>query len=100
MAFPCNQFGAQEPGDDASIQRFATDNYGVTFDLYKKVKVNGDDAAPLWKFLKKAQPGALGFIKWNFTKFLIDRKGVPIRRYGPKDSPRDIEPDIIEALRA
>jgi len=98
MAFPCNQFGAQEPGSNESIQRFASDRFGVSFDMYQKVKVNGDDAAPLWKFLKKSQPGALSFIKWNFTKFLIDRNGVPIQRFGPKDNPVAIERHIVAAL--
>jgi len=99
MAFPCNQFGAQEPGDNASIQKFASNHFGVTFDLYAKIKVNGSDAAPLWKFLKKEQPGAISFIKWNFTKFLVDRKGVPIKRFGPKDDPLKAEPDIVQALQ-
>jgi len=100
MAFPCNQFGNQEPGTNESIQQFAQRNYGVSFDLYQKVKVNGDDAAPLWKFLKKEQPGALSFIKWNFTKFLVDRQGIPIKRFGPKDDPMGIQSDIIKALES
>lgn len=103
MAFPCNQFAKQEPGSDQDIESFAKHTFGVTFDLYQKIKVNGDDADPLWKFLKKEQPGvstAVSLIKWNFTKFLVDRDGNTVKRYGPKDNPISIEPDIILALKS
>jgi len=97
MAFPCNQFGWQEPGSNESIDEFAK-SHGVTFDMYEKIEVNGGDALPLWKFLKKMEGG--GFIKWNFTKFLISREGVPILRYGPTTNPEDMEPEILNALKA
>jgi len=99
LAFPCNQFGHQEPGTNAEIAKFAA-GYGVKFDMYSKIDVNGDDAHPLWKFLKSKQGGALGmdFIKWNFTKFLVDRDGVPIKRFGPKESPDSMEADIKKCL--
>jgi len=100
MAFPCNQFGNQEPGSDDDVKHFAKRTFGVTFDLYQKIKVNGGDADPLWKFLKKKQPGALAFIKWNFTKFLVNREGVPIKRFGPKDNPISVETDIVNALES
>lgn len=101
MAFPCNQFGFQEPGSNAEVEAFARQDFGVQFDLYNKIKVNGGDAEPLWKFLKREQSGAgASFIKWNFTKFLVDRQGQPIKRYGPKDKPKTIEPDIVLALKS
>jgi len=99
-AFPCNQFGGQEPGTDAEIKEFATKKYGATYDLYSKIDVNGDDAHPLWKFLKEKQGGTLGWdaIKWNFTKFLVNRKGDPMKRYAPTTDPNDIEADIVAEL--
>jgi len=94
LAFPCNQFGGQEPGSEEEIKEF-TKKFNVTFDMFSKIKVNGDDAHPLWKFLKDKQGGFLGsFIKWNFTKFLITKEGVPVKRYGPKDAPNLIEKDL------
>jgi len=99
-AFPCNQFGGQEPGTDAEIKEFATKKYGATYDLYSKIDVNGDDAHPLWKFLKEKQGGTLGWdaIKWNFTKFLVNRKGDPMKLYAPTTDPNDIEADIVAEL--
>lgn len=98
-AFPCNQFGSQEPGSNADIKQFATKKFGATYDLYAKIDVNGDDAHPLWKYLKEHQGGTLtDDIKWNFTKFLVNRDGVPIARYATTWKPNDIEPDIIKAL--
>jgi glutathione peroxidase-family protein len=97
-AFPCNQFGNQEPGTNAEVKLFAQ-KYGATYDLYAKIDVNGDTAHPLWKFLKKKQGGTLGdFIKWNFTKFLVDRNGVPVKRYAPTSDPNSIIPDIEKEL--
>nr|XP_045584830.1 phospholipid hydroperoxide glutathione peroxidase-like [Procambarus clarkii] len=87
LAFPCNQFGGQEPGTEEEIKKFAQ-GYGVKFDMFSKVKVNGNDAHPLWNFLKSKQGGTLGnFIKWNFTKFLIDKEGNPVSRYSPQTNP-------------
>ena len=99
LGFPCNQFGGQEPGTEAEIREFCTLNYGVTFPMYAKVDVNGDGTAPLFAHLKSAAPGLLGSesVKWNFTKFLIDREGRVVRRYAPTDSPEGLAQDI-EAL--
>lgn len=91
LAFPCNQFGAQEPGSPKDILTFAK-NRGVKFDLFEKVEVNGDNAHPLWKFLKEAQGGTLtDAIKWNFSKFIVDKNGVPVERFGPSTSPLELE---------
>jgi len=100
LGFPCNQFGAQEPGSEDEIESFCEINYGVTFPLFAKVDVNGDSAAPLYQYLKKAKPGLLGSeaIKWNFTKFLVDRKGKVIERYAPKVEPEAIVADIEKLL--
>ena len=100
LGFPCNQFGEQEPGTDKDIASFCERNYGVTFPMFGKVDVNGDDAAPLFKWLKKEQPGLLGSeaIKWNFTKFLLDRKGDVVARYAPNDTPESMQPDIEKLL--
>ena len=100
LGFPCNQFGAQEPGSEAEIESFCEVNYGVTFPLFAKVDVNGADAAPLYRHLKAAKPGLLGSeaIKWNFTKFLVDRKGNVIERYAPNVEPESLAGDI-EKLR-
>ena len=100
LAFPCNQFGAQEPGDAAEIATFCTTSYDVTFPIFAKVDVNGADAAPLFEALKAQAPGLLGSraIKWNFTKFLVDRQGRAVRRYAPTTKPEDIEADILKLL--
>jgi glutathione peroxidase len=99
LAFPCNQFGAQEPGDAAEIANFCTLTYDVTFPVLAKIDVNGAAADPLFERLKADAPGLMGSkaIKWNFTKFLIDRDGRAVRRYAPTTKPADIEKDI-EAL--
>ena len=101
LGFPCNQFGGQEPGSTEDIQSFCQVNYGVTFPLSQKVDVNGGNAHPLFKYLTSAKPGLLGLkdIKWNFTKFLIDRQGNVVKRYAPTDTPEAIAKDI-EALLA
>jgi glutathione peroxidase len=100
LGFPCNQFGGQEPGDEKEILSFCDLNYGVTFPLFSKIDVNGTNAHPLYGYLKSAKPGILGTeaIKWNFTKFLIDRKGEPIHRYAPSDKPEAIDADVKAAL--
>jgi glutathione peroxidase len=96
LGFPCNQFGAQEPGNEADIQSFCSLTYDVSFPMFAKVDVNGADAHPLYRHLKHERPGLLGTeaIKWNFTKFLIDRNGQVIKRYAPTDKPADLEADI------
>jgi len=101
LGFPCNQFGKQEPGTNDEIQNFCQVNYGVTFPMFDKIDVNGDDAHPLYEYLKKAAPGALGLkaIKWNFTKFLVDAQGNVVKRFEPNVKPEDVAPDI-EALLA
>ena len=100
MGFPCDQFGHQEPGSEDEIKNFCSLTYDVTFPMYAKVDVNGSDAHPLWKFLKKEKGGLLGIdaIKWNFTKFLIDRNGEVVKRYAPTDTPEKIEKDIAGLL--
>ena len=100
LGFPCNQFGAQEPGDAAEIANFCSLTYDVSFPVLAKVEVNGDDADPLYKYLKKAKPGLMGSqgIKWNFTKFLIDRDGNPAARYAPTDKPESLAPAIEKLL--
>jgi glutathione peroxidase len=99
FGFPCNQFGAQEPGSTEEIQSFCQTRFGVSFPLSQKVEVNGANAHPLYQYLVKAKPGMLGLkdIKWNFTKFLVDQQGRVIKRYAPTDQPADIAKDI-EAL--
>ncbi len=99
LGFPCNQFGAQEPGDEASIAQFCDLNYGVSFPMFAKIDVNGEHAHPLFVRLKKAAPGLLGTeaIKWNFTKFLVTPDG-KVKRYAPTDTPEAIEKDILLAL--
>ena len=99
LGFPCDQFGHQEPGDEAEIQDFCTYKYGVTFPIFAKVEVNGARAYPLFRALKRGAPGLLGAeaIKWNFTKFLVDQTGQVIGRYGPTDAPESLAKDI-EAL--
>jgi glutathione peroxidase len=99
LGFPCNQFGAQEPGADAEIGAFCSLTYGVSFPMFAKVEVNGGDTHPVFEFLKSQAPGLLGIemIKWNFTKFLVDREGKVSTRYAPATSPEDLAGDI-EAL--
>ena len=99
LGFPCNQFGKQEPGDEAAISEFCELNFGVTFPLFKKVEVNGPQAHPLFVQLKKRAPGVLGSqgIKWNFTKFLISGDGTSVKRYAPATKPEALKADI-EAL--
>jgi glutathione peroxidase len=99
LGFPCNQFGRQEPGDAATIADFCASNYHVTFPLFAKIEVNGDGAHPLYKFLKAQAPGLMGSqqIKWNFTKFLVDRSGRAVARHAPTTTPKALAADI-EAL--
>jgi glutathione peroxidase len=100
LGFPCNQFGAQEPGNADEIASFCKLTYDVSFPLYGKIDVNGDNAAPLYKHLKDEAPGLLGSksIKWNFTKFLVDRSGKVVKRYPPQAKPEDLARDIEELL--
>jgi glutathione peroxidase len=102
LGFPCNQFASQDPSDDAQIANFCQKNYGVSFQMMSKVKVNGADAHPLYQWLTAEAPGILGSkgIKWNFTKFLVGRDGRVIKRYAPQDSPEKIAKDIEAALAA
>ena len=98
LGFPCNQFGNQEPGDSAQIATFCERNYGVTFPMFEKIDVNGETAHPLYKFLKSEKSGLLGAsIKWNFTKFLVDRSGQVVARHAPTTRPETLARDI-EAL--
>lgn len=96
LGFPCDQFAHQEPGSEAEIQSFCSLTYDVTFPLFAKIEVNGSGAHPLYKYLKKAQPGLFGSeaIKWNFTKFLVNREGQVLKRYAPTDTPEKIEDDL------
>jgi len=96
LGFPCDQFGHQEPGSEAEIQSFCSLTYDVTFPLFAKIEVNGSGAHPLYQYLKKAQPGLLGSeaIKWNFTKFLVNRDGQVLKRYAPTDTPEKIDADL------
>ncbi len=99
LGFPCDQFGHQEPGPDAEIQTFCSTNYGVTFPIYPKIDVNGPKADPLFVYLKQQKGGLLGrAIKWNFTKFLIDRSGAVLKRYPPTTAPASLTPAIEAAL--
>jgi len=100
LGFPCNQFGAQEPGDEAEIASFCERNFGVTFPLFSKVDVNGEHADPLFAYLKEAKPGLLGSeaIKWNFTKFLVDKDGNVVERYAPNTEPKDLTGAIEKLL--
>ena len=100
LGFPCDQFGHQEPGDEAQIQNFCTVNFGVDFPMFAKIDVNGDKAHPLWRWLKDEKGGLLGIdaIKWNFTKFLVGRDGKVIKRYAPTTEPKAIAADIEAAL--
>jgi glutathione peroxidase len=96
LGFPCNQFGNQEPGNENEISAFCQKNFGVKFQMFQKIDVNGANEDPLYKYLKHAMPGALGTeaIKWNFTKFLIDRNGHVVKRYAPNVAPSEISGDI------
>ena len=100
LAFPCNQFGSQEPGSSSEIAHFCQRNYSVSFRMFEKIDVNGSDAHPLYRWLTGAKRGVLGtrWIKWNFTKFLIDRSGTPVRRYGTWIEPVKIAPGIEKLL--
>jgi glutathione peroxidase len=99
LGFPCDQFGHQEPGDEAEIQNFCKETYAVSFPMFAKIEVNGPNAHPLFEALKRGAPGLLGTkaIKWNFTKFLLDRRHSVVRRYAPTQKPEQLAPDI-EAL--
>jgi glutathione peroxidase len=104
LGFPCNQFGAQEPGTTEEIGVFCRMNFGVSFPLFAKIDVNGPQAHPLYRFLKKKKPGILGIfgsgaIRWNFTKFLIDRRGMVVARYGPSTPPKSLAAPILALLR-
>lgn len=101
LGFPCNQFGSQEPGDISEIQTFCSLTYDVTFPLFAKINVNGSGTAPLYKHLKSSAPGILGIeaIKWNFTKFLIDREGKVLERYAPTTTPESLGNAIEAALQ-
>ena len=98
--FPCDQFGHQEPGDAEEIRNFCSLNYDVSFPLFEKIEVNGKNAHPLWNWLKKEKPGMLGVeaVKWNFTKFLVDRDGRVVKRYAPTDTPEKIAKDLGKVL--
>jgi glutathione peroxidase len=100
LGFPCNQFGAQEPGDEAEIKLFCNLQYGVTFPMFSKVDVNGEQTHPLYKFLKKEGKGILGSesIKWNFTKFLVDKHGQVVHRFAPTATPESLEEEIEKCL--
>lgn len=100
LGFPCNQFGHQDPGSNEEISQFCELNYGVSFPMFQKVDVNGDNAHPLFKYLKEQAPGLLGTqaIKWNFTKFLVDQNGRVVDRYAPTDTPEKIAKDIAKLL--
>jgi glutathione peroxidase len=102
LGFPCNQFGAQDPGSDTEIAGFCQRNYGVTFPMMSKINVNGDEAHPLYRWLTAEAPGLLGSkaIKWNFTKFLVGRDGRVIKRYAPQDKPESLAKDIEAALES
>lgn len=94
LGFPCNQFGEQEPGNAEEICSFVASK-NVKFDMFEKIKVNGVDAHPLWKYLKYTKGSALGDdIQWNFTKFIIDKNGQPVKRYGPRSNPKDLVSDL------
>ena len=100
LGFPCNQFGAQEPGGPDDIRGFCQTNYGVSFPMFAKMEVNGPSAHPLYDYLKRTKPGFLCLrgIKWNFTKFLVDREGRPVARYAPSKTPAALAPAIERLL--
>jgi glutathione peroxidase len=101
LGFPCNQFGNQEPGNEQSISEGCLINYGVSFPMFSKIDVNGKNAHPIFKYLKKTLPGIFGSegIKWNFTKFLIDKNGKPVKRFSPWTKPEAMEKDILKILK-
>ena len=101
LGFPCNQFGSQEPGSSRDIKEFCEINYGVTFPLFEKIEVNGKNAHPIFKFLKSRLTGGLfgSKIKWNFTKFVMDSKGVPVKRFSPTTKPEKMEKTIQQLLQ-
>ena len=100
LGFPCNQFGKQEPGSEAEIAEFCAREYSVTFPIFAKIEVNGDNAHPLYRFLKSQRPGLMGLesIKWNFTKFLVDREGQVVTRYAPTTRPEALTAEILSLL--
>ena len=100
LAFPCNQFGAQEPGTDAEILEFATSKYDATFPMFSKIEVNGDNACELYRWLRAEQPGSAGSdaITWNFEKFLVDRNGQVVARFGPQTTPEELAGRIADLL--
>jgi glutathione peroxidase len=100
LGFPCDQFGHQEPGDETEIRNFCSLTYDVSFPMFAKIEVNGEHAHPLYRYLKSERPGVLGTqgIKWNFTKFLVDRNGNVAERYAPRDTPASIEKDVEKVL--
>ncbi len=100
LGFPCDQFGHQEPGDESHIRAFCSFNYAVTFPMYAKIEVNGAHADPLYAYLKAAAPGLLGStgIKWNFTKFLVDRRGTAVCRHAPTSKPETLAPEMRALL--
>jgi glutathione peroxidase len=101
LGFPCNQFGSQEPGNEAEIKSFCELNYHVSFPLFAKIDVNGSEAHPLYQYLKSEEKGIFGTeaIKWNFTKFLIDREGNVVKRFAPQTKPEDLETEVEAALK-
>ena len=100
LGFPCNQFGQQEPGSESEIGQFCQKNYGVSFPMFAKIEVNGANAHPLYKFLTREKPGLFGMrrIKWNFTKFLIDRAGKVVARFAPLTKPKDLEAPVAKLI--
>lgn len=102
LGFPCNQFASQEKGSDADIQSFCSLTYGVSFPMFSKIDVNGDNAAPIYDFMKSAAPGLLGSksVKWNFTKFLINKEGKVVKRYAPNTEPKAMINDVKKLLAA
>ncbi len=100
LGFPCNQFGKQEPGAEADIAQFCSLTYDVTFPMFTRIDVNGPLAHPLYQLLKASKKGVLGTeaVKWNFTKFLVDRSGTVVERHGPVETPAQIEPSVVDAL--
>ena len=100
LGFPCNQFGNQEPGDSEDIKNFCKINYGVEFDMFEKIDVNGKNTHPLFKYLKEKLPGSPGkAIKWNFTKFVVDKDGKPVKRFASATTPEDIEEFLLDLLK-
>lgn len=100
IGFPCDQFANQEPGSNEEIAEFCKLNFGVTFPIYSKIEVNGDDAHPIYKYLKSKKPGLLGGkVKWNFTKFLINSEGKPVKRFAPTITPENLVEDILKAMK-